>query len=40
MRSIPYFKQEVVMATVCEVCGAKTNEVKAGRGIKLKRSNS
>ena len=25
--SIPYFKEVVIMATVCEVCGAKTNEV-------------
>ena len=31
--SIPYFKEVVIMATVCEVCGAKTNEVKAGGGI-------
>lgn len=31
--SIPHFKDVVIMATVCDVCGAKTNEVKAGSGI-------
>ena len=33
MTNIPHFKEVVIMATVCEVCGAKTNEVKAGGGI-------
>lgn len=33
MTSIPYFKEVVIMATVCDACGAKTNEVKAGGGI-------
>jgi len=33
MTNIPYFKEVVIMATVCEVCGAKSNEVKAGGGI-------
>lgn len=33
MTTIPYFKEVVIMSTVCEVCGAKTNEVKAGGGI-------
>ena len=33
MTSIPYFKEVVIMATVCDICGAKTNEVKAGGGI-------
>jgi len=33
MTSIPYFKEVVIMATVCEICGTKTNEVKAGGGI-------
>lgn len=31
--SIPHFKDVVIMATVCDVCGAKTNEVKSGGGI-------
>ena len=35
LTSIPYFKEVVIMATVCDVCGAKTNEVKAGGGIDL-----
>ncbi|XP_043239740.1 zinc finger protein ZPR1-like [Amphibalanus amphitrite] len=30
---IPHFKQVVIMATNCEACGARTNEVKAGCGI-------
>ena len=33
--SIPYFKEVVIMVTVCDVCGTKTNEVKAGGGIDL-----
>lgn len=33
MTSIPHFKDVVIMATVCDVCGAKTNEVKSGAGI-------
>ena len=36
MTNIPYFKEVVIMATLCEVCGAKTNEVKAGGGIEEK----
>jgi len=36
MTNIPYFKEVVIMATVCELCGAKTNEVKAGGGIEAK----
>jgi len=36
MTNIPYFKEVVIMATTCEVCGAKTNEVKAGGGIEAK----
>ena len=36
MTNIPYFKEVVIMATVCDVCGAKTNEVKAGGGIEAK----
>jgi len=34
--NIPYFKEVVIMATVCEVCGHKTNEVKSGGGIEEK----
>lgn len=30
---IPYFKEVVIMATVCDTCGHKTNEVKSGSGI-------
>jgi len=31
--SIPHFKEVVIMATTCDVCGARTNEVKVGGGI-------
>jgi len=31
--SIPFFKEVVIMATNCEACGHKTNEVKSGGGI-------
>lgn len=30
---IPFFKQVVIMATVCDVCGKRDNEVKSGTGI-------
>ena len=30
---IPFFKEVVIMATVCDICGNKTNEVKSGGGI-------
>ena len=33
---IPHFKQIIIMATTCEVCGRKTNEVKPGAGIEDK----
>nr|XP_036221395.1 zinc finger protein ZPR1 isoform X1 [Bactrocera oleae] len=33
LTKIPHFKEVVIMATVCEVCGCKTNEVKSGSGI-------
>ena len=33
---IPHFKQVVIMATSCEYCGYKTNEVKAGGAISEK----
>ncbi|XP_043479955.1 zinc finger protein ZPR1 [Leptopilina heterotoma] len=31
--NIPYFKEVVIMATTCDVCGHRTNEVKSGTGI-------
>ncbi|KAI9360763.1 ZPR1 zinc-finger domain-containing protein [Zopfochytrium polystomum] len=34
--SIPYFKEVVIMATNCDVCGYKSNEVKAGGAISAK----
>ena len=30
---IPHFKEVVIMATLCDQCGHKTNEVKSGGGI-------
>jgi zinc finger protein len=33
---IPYFKEVVIMATDCEKCGSRTNEVKSGSGIEEK----
>lgn len=36
MTSIPHFKDVVIMATVCDSCGVKTNEVKSGGGIEDK----
>lgn len=33
---IPHFKEVVIMATVCDVCGNRTNEVKSGGGIEPK----
>jgi zinc finger protein len=36
MTSIPHFKEVVIMATVCDRCGLKTNEVKSGGGIEEK----
>lgn len=34
--SIPHFKEVVIMATVCDNCGTRTNEVKSGGGIEKK----
>ncbi|KAK4935272.1 nucleolar zinc-finger protein, partial [Elasticomyces elasticus] len=31
--NIPHFKEVIVMATVCEACGYKTNEIKTGGAI-------
>ncbi|CAG0919626.1 unnamed protein product [Notodromas monacha] len=33
---IPFFKDVVIMATVCDACGHRTNEVKSGGGISAK----
>ena len=33
---IPHFKEVVIMATTCDSCGHKTNEVKSGGGIEAK----
>ena len=33
LTDIPFFKQVVIMATVCDVCGKRDNEVKGGSGI-------
>lgn len=33
MTKIPHFKEVVIMATVCDTCGHRTNEVKSGSGI-------
>lgn len=33
---IPHFKEVIIMATTCDVCGNKTNEVKSGAGIEPK----
>ncbi|XP_058812214.1 zinc finger protein ZPR1 [Topomyia yanbarensis] len=33
LTKIPHFKEVVIMATVCENCGLRTNEVKPGGGI-------
>ncbi|XP_077284201.1 zinc finger protein Zpr1 [Arctopsyche grandis] len=33
MTNIPHFKEVVIMATTCDSCGHRTNEVKSGGGI-------
>ena len=33
---IPYFKEVIIMATVCDECGFKSDEVKSGVGIEPK----
>ncbi len=33
---IPHFKEVIVMSTVCDVCGFKSNEVKAGGAVAAK----
>ncbi|XP_020621623.1 zinc finger protein ZPR1-like [Orbicella faveolata] len=34
--AIPHFKEVIVMATNCDACGERTNEVKSGGGIEAK----
>lgn len=36
MVKIPHFKEVIIMATNCESCGHRTNEVKSGSGIEPK----
>lgn len=36
LTNIPHFKEVVIMATLCESCGHRTNEVKSGGGIEPK----
>lgn len=31
--NIPHFKEVVIMATICDACGHRTNEVKSGGGV-------
>jgi zinc finger protein len=33
---IPHFKEVIVMATNCEACGYRTNEIKSGSGVEPK----
>jgi len=33
LTNIPHFKEVIIMATTCDVCGIRTNEVKSGSGI-------
>ncbi|OTF74690.1 zinc finger protein ZPR1-like protein [Euroglyphus maynei] len=33
LTEIPHFKEVIIMATNCEICGNRTNEVKSGAGI-------
>ncbi|KAI5635929.1 ZPR1 zinc-finger domain-containing protein [Phthorimaea operculella] len=33
---IPHFKEVVIMATICDACGHRTNEVKSGGGVEEK----
>ena len=36
IQDIPFFKQVIIMATVCESCGHRDNEVKGGTCINEK----
>jgi len=33
LTKIPYFKEVIIMATTCDACGHKSNEVKSGSGV-------
>lgn len=35
MSAIPHFKEVIVMATNCDACGERTNEVKSGGKLLL-----
>ena len=30
---VPHFKEVIIMATTCDLCGYKSNEVKSGCGM-------
>ena len=34
--TIPYFKEIIIMAFICELCGYKSTEIKQGGGISEK----
>ncbi|XP_053622866.1 zinc finger protein ZPR1 [Plodia interpunctella] len=36
LTNIPHFKEVVIMATTCDACGHRTNEVKSGGGVEEK----
>ncbi|XP_072947049.1 zinc finger protein ZPR1 [Epargyreus clarus] len=36
LTKIPHFKEVVIMATLCDACGHRTNEVKSGGGVEEK----
>lgn len=36
LTSIPHFKDVIIMATNCDACGSRTNEIKPGAGIEPK----
>lgn len=36
IQDIPFFKETIIMSTVCDVCGLRENEVKGGSGISEK----
>ncbi|KAL0809130.1 hypothetical protein ABMA28_012754 [Loxostege sticticalis] len=36
LTKIPHFKEVIIMATICDACGHRTNEVKSGGGVEDK----
>src|SRR5699024_8384125 len=36
LTNIPHFKEIIIMATNCDVCGNRTNEIKSGAGVEEK----